>query len=491
MREGCLANDREVSQDRQLEWFRRAQELSRALVEEPDPQRLVPRILDSAIELSEAERGFLVRIRGEGEEVDVSVEVARGFGGADLAGGGEAVSRSVVEEVLRRGEGVVTTRARDQDLLSNTTVLNRRVLAILAVPMRLRGETVGAIYLDNRFRPDAFQESDLEAVCLFADQAALALEAAELRAEQARANEQLAQARDELLARDAVEGRRRRLKAIQRSARVEGEQGLGRLKGVSEPALRLFAAVERAARSRDPVAVIGETGSGKSLVAGELHRLASPDDPAVRLLCAQIGPADLGALDRRCTLALEELGDASPEVQAALLARLSAPQPLPARLIVTSRVPLPVLAQRGRLREDLAYRLDVLQVEVPPLRERADDVPLLLDHLSQAAGRRLELTPAALQVLADYAWPGNLHELDALVRRLLTLDKKITRSDLPAGLLEPAAPAAAGATTMAAMERQMVIEALDACGGNKAQAARRLGIQRSTLYRLLDRHGLR
>ena len=106
-----------MSQDRQLEWFRRAQELSRALVEEPDPQQLVPRILDSAIELSGAERGFLVRIRGEGEEVDVSVEVARGFGGADLAGGGEAVSRSVVEEVLRRGEGIVTTRERDQDLV--------------------------------------------------------------------------------------------------------------------------------------------------------------------------------------------------------------------------------------------------------------------------------------------------------------------------------------------------------------------------------------
>ena len=77
------------------------------------------------------------------------------------------------------------------------------------------------------------------------------------------------------------------------------------------------------------------------------------------------------------------------------------------------------------------------------------------------------------------------------MRRLLTLDKKITRSDLPESLLEPAAPAAAGATTMAAMERQMVMDALAACGGNKAQAARRLGIQRSTLYRLLDRHGLR
>lgn len=488
-----MANDLRVGQDRQIQWFQRAQELSRALVEEPDPKRLVPLILDSAIELSGAERGFLVRIRAQepGGPVDVGIEVARGFGGTDLGAGGDAVSRSVVEEVLRRGEGVVTTREADKDLLSKTTVMQRRVLAILCVPMRLRGETVGAIYLDNRFQPDVFDETALGGLCLFADQSALAIQTAELRAEQARANLQLAQAKDELSQRDAVEGRRRHLKAIQRGARADEQAGLGALRGTSEAAQRLFAAIERAARSPEPVAIVGEIGSGKTAVASELHRLASPDAPAQRQACAQLQPSDLGVLDQPGTCLLEEIGDLPPATQAALLARLEQ-GPLGTRLLITSRLPLSQLVDAGRLRPELSYRLDVLRVEVPPLRERSDDVPLLLDAASEAAGRRLELTPAALQQLADYAWPGNLHELGALAKRLVALGKKITRADLPQEVSSGRkSVSSSGTTTLADMERQMVAEAMEACGGNKAEVARRLGIQRSTLYRLLDRHGLR
>lgn len=477
-------------------WFQRAQELSRALVEEPDPARLVPQILDSAIELSGAERGFLVRIRAKepGGPVDVGIEVARGFGGADLGAGGDAVSRSVVEEVLRRGEGILTTRESDKDLLLKTTVMQRRVLAILCVPMRLRGETVGAIYLDNRFQPDAFHESALGGLCLFADQSALAIQSAELRAAQARAESKLAQAKDELSARDALEGRRRRLKEIQRGGRGDRDgQGaaLGALRGSSEPAMRLFAAIERAARSREPVAIVGEIGSGKTATASELHRLSSPGPSAQRLACAQLRPADLSALEQAGTCLLEELGELPPEAQAELLARLER-GPLAARLLITSRLPLADLVQTGRLRPELSYRLDVLRIEVPPLRERSDDVPLLLDAFCGPSGSPLELTPAALQQLSDYAWPGNLHELAALARRLLALEKKITSADLPAEVRAggESAPAAAS-TTLAGMERHMVKDALEACGGNKAEVARRLGIQRSTLYRLLERHGLR
>ncbi|MBL4845252.1 MAG: sigma-54-dependent Fis family transcriptional regulator [Planctomycetes bacterium] len=481
-----------MEQDRRILWFQRAQELSRALVEEPDPKHLLPKILDSAIELSGAERGFLVRIRANepGAPVDLGIEVARGFGGIDLDAGGDPVSRSVVEEVLRRGEGIVTTRESDKDLLSKTTVMQRRVLAILCVPMRLHGETVGAIYLDNRFQPDAFHESALGGLCLFADQSALAINSFELRAEQGRANLQLAQAKDELSARDAVEGRRRRLKAVQRGGRADKQTGLGALRGSSETSLRLYAAVERAARSQEPVAIVGEIGSGKSAVAGELHRLGNSVVPAQRLLCVQLQPDGLSALEQSGTCLLEELGELPPETQAALLARLEQ-GPLGARLLSTSRAPLAELVQAGRLRPELSYRLDVLRVEVPPLRERSEDVPLLLDAFSEAAGRRLELTPAALQQLADYAWPGNLHELAALARRLLALDKKITRADLPSEVAATQVSPAAAPNTLASMERRMVAEALEACGGNKAEVARRLGIQRSTLYRLPDRHGLR
>lgn len=494
--------------DRELAWMRRARELSHRLVDEPDASRLLPLILDSAIALAGAERGFLVRTQLEAgnERGTLRVEVARGFDGASLQGGSGAVSRRVVEEVLQRGAGVVTTREEDRGLLLGTTIQERKVLAILCVPMRLRGSTLGVIYLDHRFRPDAFHPEDVEPLRLFADQAALAIEGAELRARRERAEAQLEQARDQLRAQESLEQRRHRLVEVHRGRREGAPAGLGALLGESPAVQALFRAIERAARSRDPVLISGETGSGKTAAATELHRLSAPAAPLVVTHCARLAPEALPVeLSRAAggTLLLEEVGDASPALQAALVVALqqqrqappAPPAAAPARVVATTRVEPGELLRAGALREDLAYRLDVLRLDVPPLRARGEDVPLLMDRLSRAAGRALELTPAALQLLVDYAWPGNLHELENVVRRLLPLEKKVTSNDLPAAIREGASPPPSvpgdEARTIAAMEQRMVVDALQACGGNKAEAARRLGIQRSTLYRLLDRFGLR
>lgn len=480
--------------DRELIWLRRARDLSHRLAEARELAPLLPLILDSAIELAGAERGFLVRVQpGAG----LRVEVARGFDGQTLQSTAGAVPRRVVEEVLKKDAGVVTTREEDRGLLDATTVRERRVLAILCVPMRLRGRTVGVIYLDHRFRPDAFHPGDVEPLRVFADQAALAIEGAELRIERERALAQLEAAREQLRAHEQVERRRRSLQALHRAHRDAGTpEALGALVGACEAAQGLFAAIERAGRSRDPVLIVGETGSGKTAAAHELHRLThgdASDAPLHVAHAARTGERELEAhLGAGGTLLLEEVGDAPPALQAALVALLQEDRraPRPTRVVATSRVDLGALVRAGTLREDLYYRLDVLRVDVPPLRARRDDVPLLLDHLSTRAGRRLELTPAALQALVDHAWPGNLHELQNVVRRLVTLDKKVTTSDLPESVRGPA-PTPEDERTIAGMERRMVVEALEACGGNKAMAARRLGIQRSTLYRLLDRYGLR
>jgi serine/threonine-protein kinase PknK len=488
--------------DRAIVWLRRAGELSRRLVEDPAATTL-PAILDAAIELASAERGFLVRLPEGGP---LRVEVGRGFDRQALSGATGAVSRRVVEEVLKKGEaGVVTTREEDAALLGLTTVRERHVLAILCVPMRLRGKTVGVVYLDHRFRPDAFRPDDVEPLRLFADQAALAIEGEELRAERERALLQLEQAKAQLAAQAGLEARRRELKELQRAGRQGERPGLGALVGGSAAAQDLYLAIERAARSRDPVLIVGETGSGKTLVAAELHRLthaaqppAGAQAPLVELACARLTPAALeAALAGAGTLVLEEVADASPELQAALVLALQAQRrpgapgtaPVP-RLVATTRHDLAARSKAGAWREDLHYRLDVLRVEVPPLRVRASDVPLLIDHLaaSRPGGAPLELTPTALQALADHAWPGNLHELANVVARLAALGKKVTTSDLPPGL---ATRPVAAEETIEGMSRRMVVDALEACRGNKVQAAKRLGIQRSTLYRILDKHGLR
>ena len=474
---------------RELAWLRRARELSHALVDEARPRDLLPRILASAIELAGAERGFLVRL----DQGQLRVAVATGFDGVDLSGVEGAVSRRVVEEVLSRaGPGVVTTREEDRGLLDATTMRERRVVAILCVPMRLRGETVGVIYLDHRFLADAFRAEDIEPLRLFADQAALAIESDSLTSERQEGRRELDRVRERLQEHEALERRRRRLQAVQRAHRERGEGGgLGELVGESEAAQGLFADLERASRSLDPVLIVGEAGAGKSAVADELHRLsARSEGPCPHLLCATASPDELReALAQGGSVVLEGIGRAPAALREALLLALQShhQDERAARLIAThtgspTELDLP---------PELLYRLDVLRLDVPALRHRREDVPLLLDHLSDAAGRRLELTPNALRVLSEHAWPGNLHELGNLVRRLLALEKTITTRDLPLEIRDAEAALPGADVTLAEMEKAMVLKALEDCGGNKARAARRLGVQRSTLYRLLDRHELR
>lgn len=477
---------------RELEWLRRARELSHRLVDEIEPERLLPEILASAIELSGAERGFVVRLVGEQRKV--CVEVARGFDGQILRRPEGAVSRRVVEEVLKRDQrGVVTTREEDEPLLAGTTVRERHVLAILCVPMRLRGRAVGVIYLDHRFLADAFRPEDVEPLRVFADQAALALEARELSAARAEERRELERARARLADQEALERRRRRLLSLQRSQRAAGASAaLGELLGQSEAAQGFFVDLERAGRSLDPVLVAGETGSGKSAAAREVHQLSGLEGPLVALDCALAGEEILERLAEAAggTLLLEEIGAASEEAQLQLARELQRQRAESggARIVATHTG----LPQDLRLRADLLYRLDVLRVDVPALRHRSEDVPLLLDHFSDAAGRRLECTPNALQLLVEFDWPGNLHQLDALVRRLVSLGKTITTRDLPSEVQAGGgAEASAGATTIADMERGMIERALRECGGNKSRVSRQLGIPRSSLYRLLDRYGLR
>ncbi len=450
-----------------------------------EPERLLPLILDSAIELSGAERGFLIRLVGD----TIRVDVARGFDGESLQANSAAVSRRVVQQVITNGEGLVTLE-EDRAILDGTTLRGKRILAILCAPMRLRGKVVGVIYLDHRFLRDPFQRGDLDPLRLFADQAALTIEVVELEAKREQAQEQLEQVQGELRERETVDRRRQRSLSDHRFLNSLGAaERFGALLGRSAAARRLFAELERGSRSSDPLLVSGETGSGKSAVVRELHRLTPGDGPLTVEHCASLNPEDLKARLRSNqggVLVLEGVEDASPEVQAALVVELrkDCESAGTARLVTTGTVDL-----HSRIREDLFFRLDAFQIEVPPLRDRREDIPLLLVHASQAAGHPLEFTANALQLLIDYDWPGNVLELEGVARRLTELEKKITRRDLPKAILESNAAPLGQANTMADMERRMVNEALQACGGNKAQAARRLGIQRSTLYRILARNG--
>jgi serine/threonine-protein kinase PknK len=526
--------------DRELQWLRRVRDFSQRLAAEKDVRRLLPQILDAAVELTQAERGYLVRVLGKKPEGGWSfrVEVARGFDQASLQGAAAAVSRTVVKRVLERDErGLVTTSEEDQDLVDVSSIQARRVLAIACVPLRLRGQPLGVLYLDHRFDKAAFGEADLPFLRTFADQAALALETADLVAApptQAPAAQTVAVqvAPDALRALEAARARDEARPANAPPAvATSAADGLrfGGLVSASPAMHAMFEDVERAARSPSPVLIRGESGTGKELVARELHaRSGRGGSPFLAESCAASADALLeralfghrkgafeGAAEDRPglfvmagegTLFLDEVADLSLGMQAKLLRALQEGAvrpvggtelvPFRCRIVVATQRDLPALVEAGTLRADLYYRLDVLRILVPPLRQRREDVLLLFeDVVTRLGAPPLRFSDKARELVTGFAWPGNVRQLENEARRLVALGlREVTHVQLSPEVREgrgvARGPVVGSGKTLGDVERDMVEAALRDCKGNKSRAARQLGIPRSTLYHLIDRYGL-
>jgi DNA-binding NtrC family response regulator len=298
----------------------------------------------------------------------------------------------------------------------------------------------------------------------------------------------------------------------------------GEIIGGSAAIREVLKRIGLAAAAQATVLILGETGSGKELVARAIHRFSDrAAKPFIAVNCAAI-PADLleselfghekgaytgAALARRGrfreadggTLLLDEIGDMPEATQAKILRVLQErevtplggrPVKLDARVIAATHQDLPARVAMGRFRADLYYRLAVLPITVPPLRQRAEDIPALARHilagLRPAAPR---LTEAAMARLVAHPWPGNVRELRNTLERAASLTRGTV---IDAGdLALQAAPDRAAVTlpaTMAATEAAMIRAALARAGGNRSEAARLLGISRQALYDRLKRHGI-
>ncbi|WP_246522708.1 sigma-54 interaction domain-containing protein [Neoroseomonas eburnea] len=308
--------------------------------------------------------------------------------------------------------------------------------------------------------------------------------------------------------------------------------------GSSPAMLEVFERLRRFATVDAPVLITGESGTGKELAARAIHeRSARAAGPFIAINCAAL-PLSLvnselfghekgaftGAVDRRIghielaqggTLFLDEIGDLPAEIQGHLLrflqdrtiTRLGGRKPIPVdtRIVSATHVPLHSAMQAHHFREDLFYRLAVLTVEMPPLRARSGDIDLLarvfLDRVARDFGRNVEgYEPAALQAMRDYAWPGNVRQLIAVIRRAVVMSQGriVRREDLvldpmPEDAIaeRPAMPPRRGRPRPGSPEeREGLIEALSQSGHCVAQCARRLKVSRVTLYRMLERNGL-
>jgi transcriptional regulator with PAS, ATPase and Fis domain len=295
--------------------------------------------------------------------------------------------------------------------------------------------------------------------------------------------------------------------------------------------IELYKNIARAARTEATVLIRGETGSGKELVARAIHAASvRAQQPFVPVDCAAI-PENLweselfgatrgaftGAEKDRAgiieqarggTVFLDEIGEIPTSFQTKLLRFLEAkeyrpvgattPKKASARVLAATHRPLETMVEAGEFRADLYHRLNVLHIAVPALRERLQDIPLLADRFLAEAnrhqGRQARLEPAAMKTLAAHEWRGNVRELKNVIERMVAmsspgpLGETEVRQALTAGLAERAP--VANAQTLDDAEKEHVLEALRLCGNNRTLAAERLGIQRRTLYKKLQRWGL-
>ncbi len=308
--------------------------------------------------------------------------------------------------------------------------------------------------------------------------------------------------------------------------------GLASLIGGSEKMLRVFRLIMRVAGKRHPVLILGESGTGKELVARAIHA-ESPgrDRPFVPIDCGALSPtlieselfghvrgAFTGAAQARQgllaaagagTVFLDEVAELPVGLQAKLLRAIQEREIRPlgsnlrhsleARIIAATNQDLAAAIQRGDFRKELYFRLNVVAIKLPPLRERVTDIPLLvryfLDRYREDDGPARRVSEEVMGRLMAYDWPGNVRELENCVQRAVALSagQDIQMQDLPSNLLyhvAPTPPPAREMTTLQALERRAIVQALEATAGDRLRAANLLGIGKTTIYRKLRQYGL-
>ncbi len=325
---------------------------------------------------------------------------------------------------------------------------------------------------------------------------------------------------------DLLETLRRRVEELRagRSDRAEARATLAEVGLVGEsPAMQdLFVQVRHAARLQCAVHIFGEGGTGKALVAHALHLLSKQREGLILTVdCASLSPQVLRALlggpgnprgpllrqAHRGTLYLRQVSETPYAVQQEFVRLLDHPAgpdggPLEVRFLSSAHRRIDELTQWKRFREDLCYRLNVLTIEIPPLRQRIEDIPTLARLFltrQNTSFRQMAISPEAMQALTGYHWPGNVRQLrDAVEHAVLHCpDELILPEHLPAWIegRDAAPPAPAPFVTselnLAALERQAILRALQVTGFDKSKSARLLGIGKTTMYRKLKALGRR
>ena len=495
-----------------------------AINQRHDLGELLNIIIDRAIELSNAERGFLLV-----EEV----EIARNFEGEDICGDYK-ISRTVAATVKSSGRALLCDNAQfDPKLQGSPSIRRHRMLSILCVPIFIQGQCQGVIYVDNRLVRGSFNAIHLNLMTAFAAQIAVILENERMHRELQERSHKLRLLNSQLD--QELKTQSRKLQAANRQlVQFQQQHHYHHIYAHSPQMLKIFKVLEKIKDYHLPILIQGESGTGKELVARAIHCSSSRcQQPFLSENCAAI-PEHLfekeffghekgafsGAHQREKglfeeaeggTLFLDEIGDISLDSQKKLLRVLAEKQirrigaqktiAVDVRIISATNCDLQQMVHQGQFREDLFYRLNGVNITLPPLRQRRQDIPLLverfLDELAQATGQnRKKLPSKVLNALMRYDWPGNIRQLRNEIERLhIFSDSTISYNNLSEEIKGPscdfnAQPVRNLSQLSRETEKKEIQKALNYTNNNKTRAAQLLGISRFTLLRKMEKLGL-
>jgi len=517
----------------------RLQRIAGALNSEMDLDRILNIIMDHVVEMVQAERGFLVLL----EDAGMEVAVARNFQKEDVMNPEVGFSRSIAEQVAKEGEPILTVDATsDNRFVSFASIHDIAPRSVMCLPFKEKtGVTVGVVYIDNRIARGVFGKEHLRILQSFADLAAGAILRAQLTREREHLLTRLNAALSEL--KNKYEEQGGELKQMKQALKMrqnelETKYSYKQIIGDSKTMRSVFRLLDKVVESEEPVLVEGENGTGKELIARAIHYNGSrqkeafiaenvaaiPETLIESELFGYVRGAFTGAdrdkpglfeLASGGTLFLDEVGDMSADLQKKLLRVLQEREvrrvggkkviPVDVRIISATNRNLRKMVDEGDFREDLFYRLKILSIGLPPLRDRQGDIPVLVPHFLKAfapSGQKpKQVTPRALAALESYNWPGNIRELENEIKRLIAVAGDVIHDeDLsdhvrrgPAGTVGPDSSPEEVRNLEQLVEHVEVEEirkALMVTEGNKTKAADALGISRFTLQRKMEKYHL-
>jgi transcriptional regulator with GAF, ATPase, and Fis domain len=489
------------SEEQLIQGLTRLHDFSKALMGKGAIDDLLPALLDSVVALTQADKGFLLMFEDDKPTVRASRNLAPEVQTHAEQDPGKLVSDSILKQVLARREPVLVADAlHDAAFSTAQSVIDLKLCSVMCVPLLEEGHLLGVLYLGNDRIANLFDENHLRILTVFAGQASLILQKARLL-------DRFRQDRDKY------------------KAQAE-DQRFGDLIGSSPAMLDVFARVRKVAPTDVSVLITGETGTGKELIAREIHRRSNrAKGPFIAINCGAI-PESLmeselfghvrgaftGAVATAVgkfqaanggTIFLDEVGELPLSLQVKLLRVLqdrvvvkvgdTKPERIDVRVLAATNKTLEDEVRGQRFREDLYYRLNVVAVALPPVRERGEDLVTLANYFVRKYREEFNspvtgFSPEALAAIRRFEWPGNVRQIENRIKKAMVLCDGTLLGPQDLDLApEDLAPILPLAQAKEEFQRKYVLEVLERNGGNRTKTAKDLGVDPRTIFRYLEK----